>query len=184
VVGAAAVLLNQRLDVLAWNPLAAALIADFPALAPQQRNMARVMFLDDAAGERHPDLDIAKRDTVGLLRMATGARPDDPALRLVGELSVGSADFRRLWAGQNVHQKTHGRKTFRHPDAGELVLGYETFQVSGSAEHLLVIYTAEAGSATAQALARLVAPAVGATGRRSGLDEPVAAAPARRESSG
>ncbi|MEU4588245.1 helix-turn-helix transcriptional regulator [Kitasatospora aureofaciens] len=148
-----ALIMNDRNDVLAWNRPAAALIADFPRLAPPERNMARRIFLDPDAREVHLDWDEAARTTVGILRMAAGRHPHDPELvRLVGELSLGSETFRRLWAGHHVHEKTHGPKRFRHPSVGEVTLDYETFHVPGAAHHLLVVYTAPPGSPAEEAL--------------------------------
>ncbi|MFJ9282351.1 DNA-binding protein [Kitasatospora aureofaciens] len=148
-----ALIMNDRNDVLAWNRPAAALIADFPRLAPPERNMARRIFLDPDAREVHLDWDEAARTTVGILRMAAGRHPHDPELvRLVGELSLGSETFRRLWAGHHVHEKNHGPKRFRHPSVGEVTLDYETFHVPGAAHHLLVVYTAPPGSPAEEAL--------------------------------
>ncbi|GAA5180440.1 helix-turn-helix transcriptional regulator [Rugosimonospora acidiphila] len=148
-----AVIMNDLNDVLAWNRLAAVLIADFPHLAPRERNMARRIFLDPAAREVHLDWDEAARTTVGILRMAAGRRPRDPELiRLIGELSLGSAAFRKLWASHHVHEKTHGPKRFRHPTIGDVTLRYETFQAPGAAHHLLVVYTADPGSPAEEAL--------------------------------
>jgi transcriptional regulator with XRE-family HTH domain len=148
-----AVIMNDRNDVLAWNRLAAALIADFPHLAARERNMARRIFLDPDARQIHLDWDEAARNTVGLLRMAAGRRPHDPELvRLVGELSLGSETFRRLWASHHVHEKTHGTKRLGHPAVGDVTLDYETFRVPGAAHHLLVIYTAAPGSPAEAAL--------------------------------
>lgn len=148
-----AVIMNDRSDVLAWNRLAAALIADFPRLPPGERNMARRIFLDPHAREVHLDWEEAARTTVGILRMAAGRRPHDPGLvRLVGQLSLGSAEFRTLWAGHHVHEKSHGPKRFRHPLVGDVTLDYETFQAPGAAHHMLVVYTALPGSPAEEAL--------------------------------
>ncbi|WP_198543013.1 hypothetical protein [Pseudofrankia sp. BMG5.36] len=132
---------------------AAALIADFPHLPPDERNMARRIFLDPDARRVHPDWDEAARTTVGILRMTAGRRPHDRRLvRLIGELSLGSETFRALWASHHVHEKTHGRKLFRHPTVGDVALDYQTFHVPGPAHHLLVIYTAAPGSPAGRAL--------------------------------
>jgi len=159
-----AVIMNDRTDVLAWNRLAAALIADFPNLPPRERNMARRIFLDPDARSVHLDWDDAARTTVGILRMAAGRQPHDPELvRLVGELALGSAEFRTLWASHHVHEKTHGPKHFRHPAIGKVTLDYETFQAPGTAHHLLVVYTATPGSPAEEALgflASFTAPSV------------------------
>lgn len=160
-----AVIMNDRQDVLAWNRPAATVLADFPSLPPRERNMARRIFLDPQAPLIHLDWARAARTTVGVLRMAAGRRPHDPELvRLVGELSLGSAEFRTLWAYHHVHEKTSGSKLLYHPAVGELALTYETFRVPGADHQLLVVYTAPPGSSAEQALrllGSLTAPAPG-----------------------
>ena len=85
--------------------------------------------------------------------MAAGRQPHGPELvRLVGELSLGSGTFRKLWASHHVQEKTHGPKRFRHPAVGDVTLNYETFQAPGADHHLLVIYTAPPGSPAEEAL--------------------------------
>ncbi|MFB7665461.1 helix-turn-helix transcriptional regulator [Kitasatospora sp. NPDC056138] len=167
-----AVIMNDRNDVLAWNRLAAALMADFPSLPPRERNMARRIFLDPHAPEVHQDWDEAARTTVGMLRMAAGRRPHDPELvRLVGELSLGSPAFRKLWASHHVHEKTQGPKRFRHPAVGDVTLHYETFRAPGAAHLLLVIYTAPPGSPAEEALnllGSLTAPGAASRTRTGG----------------
>ena len=151
-----AVIMNRRTDVLAWNPLAAALIADFDALPATGRNMARLLFLHPHANDRHADWDRSARDTVGILRMAAGRDPLDRGLiSLVGELSTRSEPFRVLWSEHHVHEKTHGSKQFRHPDTGVIDLTYETLHVPEPDDLMLVAYTAEPDSPAADALALL-----------------------------
>ncbi|MUL80847.1 helix-turn-helix domain-containing protein [Mycobacterium sp. CBMA247] len=156
---APALIMNDRSDVLAWNDLAAALIADFPRLPPAQRNMAWQIFLNPQAPEIHPDWNDAAQTTVGILRMAVGRRSRDTALtHLIGELSVGNQTFAKLWATQHVHEKTHGSKKFRHKLIGEFSLTYETFHIPASDDyHVLVIYTAAPHSPEHDLLNRLSA---------------------------
>jgi transcriptional regulator with XRE-family HTH domain len=162
-----AFVLGRRMDVLAWNRLAAALVCDFAALEPAERNMVRLTFLDDAARELYPDFDAVAEETVAHLRLAAGRHPDDPRLAaLVGELSVKSPEFRTLWARHDVRQKAHGRKRLLHPLVGELALDYETLALPGDGDQVLVTYTAEPGSASQSALELLgsltaATPAVG-----------------------
>lgn len=51
--------------------------------------------------------------------------------------------------------KTAGSKRFRHPLVGELSLDFETFTVNGAPGQMLIVYHAEAGSTSANALALL-----------------------------
>ncbi|WP_329192545.1 MULTISPECIES: helix-turn-helix domain-containing protein [unclassified Streptomyces] len=153
-----AYLIGRRLDVLAWNDLARTLIADFPVLPPGERNMARLVFLDPAAKDLYPDWEAKARDTVSNLRLDAGRHPDDPQLSaLVGELSLGSPDFRRLWDDHTVSGKTRGRKRFVHPRVGELALDYVAMRAPDDPDMTLMIYSAPAGSAAAHALEFLAA---------------------------
>jgi transcriptional regulator with XRE-family HTH domain len=147
-----AFVLGRCLDVLAANRLAAALN---PGCRPGG-NMVRSAFLDPDAAATYPDMADIRRDTVAALRASIGPDLDDPALtELVGELSLKSEEFRRLWARHDVREKTSGRKRILHPQVGELDLLYESFAVNGAGGQLLVTYHADANSPTAQALALL-----------------------------
>lgn len=98
-----AMILNRRMDVLAWNRGAAALLTDFGALAPAERNLIRLTFLDDAYRALYADWPRAARECVAVLRMEAGRHPKDQALAaLIGELSLRDPDFRTWWADHRV----------------------------------------------------------------------------------
>jgi len=151
-----AFVLGRRMDVLAFNALAGMLHDGFAT----ERNMVRLVFLDPAARDTFPDFDAVAQETVATLRAVAGADLDDPRLAaLVGELSLKSDEFRRLWARHEVREKASGVKRMLHPMVGELVLGYETLRVNDAPEQLVVGYHAEPGSASERALALLGAMA-------------------------
>ena len=84
-------------------------------------------------------------------------RPDDRGLQdLVGELSTRSEVFRRLWADHNVRSHGAGTKRFHHPVVGELTLAYEELAITAELGLVLMVYTAEPGSPSAERL-RLLA---------------------------
>ncbi len=155
--GVPAYVTGARSDILVWNPMAAAVFGDWGALPPGERNWARLVFLSPAYRDLFMDRDSKASDMVSYLRLYAGCHPDDPELSaLVGELSVKSDEFRRLWATHNVKEKGHGIKLLRHPLAGDLTLSYETLNLPDDEEQHLVTYHAEPGSESAQAL-RLLA---------------------------
>ena len=151
--GIPAMLTGRRMDVLAWNRLAAALLVDWGALPREQRNAARHVFLDDSARELYAEWEEGARATVAYLRLVAGRYPDDAGLaELIGELSMKSEDFRRWWADHDVHEKTHGTKRLVHPIVGELTVSYESLTLPGDSDQVLVTYTAEPGSESETAL--------------------------------
>ena len=161
-----ALVLGVSMDVLAWNRLAAALVVDWGAVPREERNVARHFFLDDGARELYRDWPEDARATVGWLRLAAGRHPDDARLaELIGELSMKSEEFRRLWPRRDVREKTHGAKRFQHPLVGPLALAYETLLLPGGDEQTLVVYTAAPGSESETAL-RLLGSVPHSTSRR------------------
>ncbi|MFF2601237.1 helix-turn-helix domain-containing protein [Streptomyces californicus] len=169
--GVPAYVTGARSDILAWNPMAAAVFGDWGALPPGERNWARLVFLSPAYRDLFVNWDSKASDMVSYLRLYAGCHPDDPELSaLVGELSVKSEEFRRLWATHNVKEKGHGTKLVRHPLAGDLTLSYETLNLPDDEEQHLVTYHAEPGSASADGL-RLLASWGADAGRRDLFDD-------------
>ncbi|MER5754895.1 helix-turn-helix transcriptional regulator [Streptomyces sp. NPDC002088] len=155
--GIPAYVTGRRSDILVWNRMAAAVFGDWSELPAQERNWARLVFLRPDYRELFVDWDQKATDIVSYLRMDAGCHPDDPRLSaLVGELSVKSAEFRRLWATHDVKEKSHGTKRLRHPLVGDLTLSFESFNLIDDSEQNLITYHAEPGSPSAEAL-RLLA---------------------------
>ncbi|MGI5144447.1 helix-turn-helix transcriptional regulator [Streptomyces sp. CA-106110] len=148
-----ALILGHRLDVLAANHLARALYPDFDALPAGERNMARYMFLNDAARDLYVEWPQTARTIVGMLRLHASHHPHDPELaQLVGDLSVSDQDFRRWWGDHDVFQPKYGSKRYHHPLVGDITLGYEAFTPTGDPEQTLGLYTVEPGSPSENAL--------------------------------
>jgi transcriptional regulator with XRE-family HTH domain len=169
--GTPAYITGRRADVLVWNRMAAAVFGDWAELPPQERNWARLVFLRPEYRELFVDWEQKASDIVSFLRMDAGCHPDDPRLSaLVGELSVKSEEFRRLWATHDVKEKSHGVKRLHHPLVGPLTLSFETFRLPDDGEQAMVTYHAEPGSASAEALRLLASWGTDAT--RAGAATP------------
>ncbi|MBY8879163.1 helix-turn-helix transcriptional regulator [Actinacidiphila acidipaludis] len=140
---------SRRFDVLAANALACAVS---PSLRPGV-NRLRAIFLDPAERELYPDWEKAVRGMVAGFRASVGTDVDDPrTVQLVGELSLASEPFRRLWARHDVAPLAGGSMRLRHPRAGLLELRREKLPISDSGGQILALYHAEPGSPTARAL--------------------------------
>lgn len=165
---APAVVSNSTLDWVGANALGAALFA--PAMQDAKPNSARFMFLNPAAVQFYPDWEQGARDLVATMRGIAGRNPYDKRFSdLVGELSTQSELFRKLWAAHNVRFHRSGTKRIHHPAVGELELSYETLELPADPGLVLSTFTAEPGSASADALrllASLAATASPATDER------------------
>ncbi|WP_214412464.1 helix-turn-helix transcriptional regulator [Sphaerisporangium fuscum] len=147
-----AFVLGRRMDILAWNALADAVVG-FGEWPEAERNTARHTFLDPSATTFYRDWPQVARETVAYLRLDSGRHPGDPELTaLVEELTARSEMFGELWARHDVKEKTHGVKLIRHPVAGDLDFGYETLALPGDPDQLIVTYTTVAGSPTDERL--------------------------------
>jgi transcriptional regulator with XRE-family HTH domain len=165
--GVPAYVTGQYTDILAWNRMAAALFGNWDELPARERNWARLIFFSPTTRDLFVDRDAKTASIVSYLRMDAGHCPDDPVLAsLVGELSVKSDEFRRLWAAYEVQEKRHGSMRMRHPLVGELTLAFEAFPVPGECQQTLVTYHAEPGSKAAEALQLLASWGADATAVR------------------
>jgi transcriptional regulator with XRE-family HTH domain len=148
---------NSRQDFLAANDLGRAFYSPLIGDGGRIPNLARFQFLDPASRDFYPDWDLFADMCVAVMRSEAGRDPHDKALQdLVGELSTRSDTFRTLWAAHNVRTHGSGTKRFRHPVVGEITLAYEELAITAEPGNVLLIYSAEPGSPSAERL-RLLA---------------------------
>jgi transcriptional regulator with XRE-family HTH domain len=140
--------------IVAWNPLAAALLGDLSALSDRERNVAWRCFTQPP-GRVRSDAEPHGAEIVASLHDAAGRHPDDPLLHdLIADLRATSAEFERLWQERPVSEHVASRKTIDHPQVGPITLDCDHLKVAGT-DLELVVYTAEPGSEAATALAML-----------------------------
>ncbi|MBF6414853.1 helix-turn-helix transcriptional regulator [Nocardia cyriacigeorgica] len=152
-----AYIVGRGTAVLAWNAMAAALITDFGALPPRERNLARLVFLDEGIRALYEDWPGKAADVVAYLRLDLSRHPADPSItELVDELCATAPDFRGHWDRHELKDKTHGRYVYLHPVVGRLDLGFETLRLPDDPDQALIAHTTEPGSPSADSL-RLLA---------------------------
>ncbi|TQL66984.1 helix-turn-helix protein [Nocardioides albertanoniae] len=158
VIGVPAVIEDRYLDVLASNPLARLLD---PSMVVGE-NRIRSVFLDPAVQALHADWESVCDSLVASFRTSVGSDTDDPRfVELVGELSLASERFRKLWARHDVKALAGGSMLFDHPQVGSLRLHRQKFTLSDGSGLILGTFHAEPGSESAEKLALLgsLAPA-------------------------
>jgi transcriptional regulator with XRE-family HTH domain len=152
----AGLVLSASFDILAWNPLAAVLLADFAHLPARERNLAVRAFLrpvDAMFGIEGQDA--FRRGAVSQLRITAARYPDDASVAgLIADLRTGSADFDELWVRQDVDPTPTLRKTFHHPAVGRITLDCDALHLPDR-DQTVVLYSAPLGSRDAESLALL-----------------------------
>lgn len=158
-------LLGQRNDILAWNRLGHALLAPHldpaaPSTPGARPNQMRLLFLDPHTRELYRHWDEEAALAVSSLRYAAVQHRDDRALaELIGELSLNSPEFARLWARHDVRLCSSGTKHLHHPEVGELELDFEALHLPDTDGQRILTHTAAPGSGSEAAL-RLLARSV------------------------
>jgi transcriptional regulator with XRE-family HTH domain len=148
-----AIVMTPIHDILAWNPLAAALMIDFGEVPEPERNFLRLIFTAPRMRALYPDWEGLARAVISYIRMEAARKPDDPRLaELIGDLSIRDPQFRQWWAGHHVAFKRRGARTYNHPVVGEITLEWDTLTSDAEPDQQLIIYTAEPGSPSEQAL--------------------------------
>jgi hypothetical protein len=144
-IDAPAIVMTPTHDVLAWNPLAAALMVDFGEVPERERNFVRLLFTDPRMRSLYPEWEELARSVVSYLRMEAARKPDDPRLaELVGDLSIRDAQFRQWWAGTHVAVKRRGTRRYNHPVVGEITLEWDALTSDAEPDQQLIVYNRRA----------------------------------------
>jgi len=143
-------------DVVAWNRAAAAVMTDYGAIPPAERNILRLIFCN-------PRVRAAQSDWEGVARFVVAAFRADAARAgaagnvkdLVDDLCRLSPEFAAMWRDNDVRIYGEGTKTLRHPIAGPIALEYSSFAIDGRPDLAMVIYS-PATSADAERIRSLL----------------------------
>ncbi|MFC5825845.1 helix-turn-helix transcriptional regulator [Nonomuraea insulae] len=148
----AAIVTDAGYDVIAWNPLADALLGRDLRAEP---NLARRRFLGSYRLYEGPSAEEFGRIVVSRLRRAAERYPRDEAVAgLLAELRAGSEEFARIWETNPVHAPGHRKKVLQHPEAGPLRVNCDVLIVPDD-DQQVVFLTADAGTPAARALRHL-----------------------------
>ena len=169
---------NARHDLLAANRLGYELYSELLSDPISPPNNARYVFLNPRSKEFFVDWERAADDIVAMLRSEAGRNPYDKALTdLIGELSTRSETFRTRWAAHDVRFHRTGRKRLRHRVVGDLDLSFEAMELPGE-DLTMLVYTAEPGSPSQEALDLLASWAATLDRERQDLQDIHAPTPA------
>ena len=141
-------------QIIATNPLAAALVGDLSGAPERERNIVwrHFMGLDSRIVRSAEETARFEAEMAADLHDALGRYPADEPLRaLIEDLRRASPRFTACWEQAPVAPHNTARKTLRHPAVGTITLDCDVLTVGGS-DLRLIVYTAPPGSPDAQAL--------------------------------
>ncbi|WP_345637925.1 helix-turn-helix transcriptional regulator [Rugosimonospora acidiphila] len=149
----AAVVTDASYNVIAFNPLADALLGDLA----REPNLARRRFLG-ALGDGNSGYDENSSAgefgeiVVARLRAAVARYPgDEPLTRLLAQLRAGSDEFTAIWDTNPVRAPGHRVKTITNPRLGPVRVNCDVLTIPED-DQQVVFVTADPGSPSARAL--------------------------------
>lgn len=141
--------------LLDCNALYVSLSGLSPARAERSVNQVWRFFNDMPKRIRHSNRDEHAASLVADLRDVASRYPADPELAdLIAALRATSDEFARLWGQSSVAHHGNERKTFDHPEVGEIELDCDVLSVHG-ADLRVVVFTVPPNSEAADKLRRL-----------------------------
>ncbi|MET7998423.1 helix-turn-helix transcriptional regulator [Amycolatopsis sp. NPDC005232] len=146
----AAIIVGRRTDLLGGNRLGFALLGIDRDARP---NLTKHMFLEPAMRDLVVDWERQAHNAASYLRMTTGEQTDDPKMaELIGDLSIQSPEFARIWAAHPVAQCLHSVREYDHPLVGRLTLNEESLRMPDDSGQRIIFSGAEPGSPSAERL--------------------------------
>jgi transcriptional regulator with XRE-family HTH domain len=135
-----ALIKTARWDVVAWNSLVTKVFRDYDRLAPEKRNLLRILLVDDTSYQKDPASHYATaRRILSKFRVDYSQYSDDPAFdALVESLNRDSALFRQLWNNPEVMNRSEA--IAYHPQQGGMWFEHTSYSPEGSPTLRLVIF--------------------------------------------
>lgn len=128
-------------QVVAWNRAASLVLRDYGSLAPRDRNILRLMFLEPAVRQAQADWTAAARFVVAAFRAdlaRAGAMQE--AAPLIEELTQRSPEFAAMWRDNSVRSYGEGTKQLRHAVVGPLQFEYSSMTIDGRPDLAMVVF--------------------------------------------
>jgi transcriptional regulator with XRE-family HTH domain len=134
-----ALVMTSRWDVVAWNE-STKIFRDYDKLAAEQRNLLRILLIDDPSYKRDPaQYEAMARRVLSKFRVDYSQSPDNAAFdALIAELSAKCPIFVKLWNSAEVLSRSEG--VAHYPQLGGVSFEHSSYVPEGSPTLRVVIY--------------------------------------------
>jgi transcriptional regulator with XRE-family HTH domain len=139
--GVPAIVMTARWDVIGWNQLARRVVRDYSALPVGQRNLLRILLVEDEAYKQDPDLyEAMARRILAKFRVDYSQNAGNPAFEeLITELAESCPAFHRLWNLAEVIGKHDAVVT--HPKGPGVKFEHSSYVPEGNPNLRLIVFT-------------------------------------------
>ena len=137
-----AMIMDARLNVIAWNKAASRLSFDYGKIDIYKRNMLQIMFTNEEFKKAFTDWNSAAQSMVARFRTIYSKFTDDPWIeKLVNELRLESKEFDLLWSMHDVKTDDNRFKTIIHPVLGNLDFEETSYIIADNTNLRLNVFT-------------------------------------------
>jgi len=134
--------ITPRWDVVYWNPMVKLFFRDYDALAPERRNLIRILMTSPEYQEDPEEFEAMARRITAKLRVDYSQASGDPSFdALIEEMSDISPLFRDLWRSPEIRSRSEGVQLLKHPQFGGISFEHTSYLVEGAPTLRVVIFT-------------------------------------------
>ncbi|MFC5401903.1 helix-turn-helix transcriptional regulator [Cohnella soli] len=153
-----AYVMDQRLNIVAWNKAANLIYGDYEKMSGRDRNSVwRTFTSPDVRQLLREHWEAHARHRLASFRASYGKFTGDPWwMELIDDLKRISPEFSAWWPQHDVLGGPEGKKVNYHPTGGVLEFEQLSFQVADSPQLTAVINIPSGGGDTAYKLAKLL----------------------------
>ncbi len=143
-------------SIVGWNAAYARFYAGVADVAPSERNLLWLLWMDPTVRRLLDDWETDSRRFLATFRAEIGAHLHEPVVKaLVDRLRAASEEFAEAWSDHDVDRFSSRARHFHHPDVGRLTLEHHQLTLSDCPDLHVIVYTAAPDTRTAEGLAEL-----------------------------
>jgi transcriptional regulator with XRE-family HTH domain len=133
--------ITPRWDVIYWNDMVRRCFRDYARMAPEQRNLVRILMTSPEYQEHPAEFEAMARRITAKLRVDYSQAAGDPSFdALIEEMSEASPMFRELWRSPEIRTRSEGVHLLRHPQLGGITFEHTSYVVEGVPSLRVVIF--------------------------------------------
>ncbi|GFZ31107.1 transcriptional regulator [Clostridium zeae] len=152
-----ALIMDARLNVIAWNDAASKLSLDYSKISLYKRNVLRIMFTNEEFKETFTDWSSAAQGMIARFRTVYSKFIDDPWIEeLVNELKRESKEFDLWWSMHNVKTEDTRFKTIIHPVLGKLDFEETSLLLADNTSLRMTVFTPMAETDTKEKIKQFI----------------------------